>query len=71
MTARWHLGPITGWSFWWLLFTSPEVLIFLFFMHLKGSDNLIWLVVGASLFWLIILFVLLLNDYVTRHLGVL
>jgi Na+-translocating ferredoxin:NAD+ oxidoreductase RnfD subunit len=32
MTARWHLGPITGWSFWWLLVTSPEVLIFLFFM---------------------------------------
>src|SRR4029078_2037734 len=32
MTARWHLGPITGWSFWWLLLTSPEFLIFLFFM---------------------------------------
>src|SRR6478672_7546718 len=32
MTARWHLGPITGLSFWWLLVTSPEVLIFLFFM---------------------------------------
>ncbi len=32
MTARWHLGPITGWSFWWLLVTSPEILIFLFFM---------------------------------------
>jgi len=32
MTARWHLGPITGGSFWWLLVTSPEILIFLFFM---------------------------------------
>src|SRR5512133_3650761 len=32
MTARWHLGPITGSSFWWLLVTSPEILIFLFFM---------------------------------------
>ena len=32
MTARWHLGPITGWSFWWLLVTSPEILVFLFFM---------------------------------------
>jgi Na+-translocating ferredoxin:NAD+ oxidoreductase RnfD subunit len=32
MTARWHLGPISGWSFWWLLVTSPEILIFLFFM---------------------------------------
>ncbi len=32
MTARWHLGPISGLSFWWLLVTSPEVLVFLFFM---------------------------------------
>ncbi len=32
ITARWHLGPISGWAFWWLLVTSPEVLIFLFFM---------------------------------------
>src|SRR5437868_2051348 len=32
MTARWHLGPITGAYFWWVLVTSPEVLVFLFFM---------------------------------------
>jgi len=32
MTARWHLGPISGWDFWWLLVSSPEILIFLFFM---------------------------------------
>jgi len=32
MSARWHVGPITGWDFWWLLVTSPEILIFLFFM---------------------------------------
>ena len=32
MTARWHLGPIEGLSFWWVLVTSPEVLVFFFFM---------------------------------------
>jgi len=32
MTARWHLGPISGFRFWWVLVTSPEVLVFLFFM---------------------------------------
>ncbi|HEY8724531.1 MAG TPA: FG-GAP-like repeat-containing protein [Gaiellaceae bacterium] len=32
MVARWHLGPITGPYFWWSLLTSPEVLVFLFFM---------------------------------------
>src|SRR5581483_5139772 len=32
MTARWHLGPVTGRYFWWVLITSPEILVFLFFM---------------------------------------
>jgi Na+-translocating ferredoxin:NAD+ oxidoreductase RnfD subunit len=32
MSARWHLGPITGAYFWWTLVTSPEILVFLFFM---------------------------------------
>ena len=32
MTARWHLGPIARPDLWWLLVTSPEVLVFLFFM---------------------------------------
>ena len=32
MTARWHFGPITGWAFWSTLVTSPEVLLFMFFM---------------------------------------
>ena len=32
MTAAWHLGPIHGLDLWWLLVTSPEVLVFLFFM---------------------------------------
>jgi Na+-translocating ferredoxin:NAD+ oxidoreductase RnfD subunit len=32
MTARWHLGEITGDFFWRALVFSPEVLVFLFFM---------------------------------------
>ena len=32
VTARWHLGPVTGDYFWWVLVTSPEMLVFLFFM---------------------------------------
>jgi len=32
MTARWHLGPIVDANFWWVLLSSPEVLVFLFFM---------------------------------------
>lgn len=32
MDARWHVGPVTDWSFWWVVVTSPEVLVFVFFM---------------------------------------
>ena len=32
MRAAWHLGPIGGLDLWWLLVTSPEILVFLFFM---------------------------------------
>jgi hypothetical protein len=32
MTAAWHVGPMTGWELWRTLVTSPEILVFLFFM---------------------------------------
>ena len=32
MTARWHAGALTGSYYWWVLVTSPEILVFLFFM---------------------------------------
>ena len=32
MNASWHVGPITGWELWRVLVTSPEILVFLFFM---------------------------------------
>ena len=32
MTAAWALQPVCGTSFWWVIASSPEVLIFLFFM---------------------------------------
>ena len=32
MTARWSFEPVCGAHFWWVIVTSPEMLIFLFFM---------------------------------------
>ena len=32
MTARWHVGSVCGRPLWWVLVTSPEILVFLFFM---------------------------------------
>ncbi len=44
-------------------------LVVLFFMHLRYSSRLIWIVAGASIFWLGILLVLLMSDYVARGWG--
>lgn len=41
-------------------------LVVLFFMHMKYSSRLTWVVGGAALFWLGILLVLILSDYATR-----
>ena len=32
ITTQWSLTPISGLHYWWILVTSPETLIFLFFM---------------------------------------
>ncbi len=41
-------------------------LVGLFFMHLKYGSRLTWIFVGASLFWLAILLLLILSDYGSR-----
>src|SRR5688572_3678904 len=50
--------------------TIKAVLVILYFMHVKYSTRLTWVVVIASFFWLGILFVLTLTDYLTRRYGV-
>jgi hypothetical protein len=32
MIARWAFSPVCGAHFWWIIVTSPEILIFMFFM---------------------------------------
>ena len=45
------------------------MIVVLYFMHVKYSTRLIKLTVVAGLYWLGILLVLTLNDYLTRGLG--
>ena len=42
-------------------------LVVLFFMHVKYSTRLTWVVVTGSVFWLGILLTLTFSDYLTRH----
>ena len=41
-------------------------LVVLFFMHVKYSTRLTWVVVAGSIFWLGILLALTMGDYLTR-----
>ncbi|MFB3854822.1 MAG: cytochrome C oxidase subunit IV family protein [Vicinamibacterales bacterium] len=41
-------------------------LVVLYFMHARYSPKLVWVVAVASVFWLGILLVLSLSDYLTR-----
>jgi cytochrome c oxidase subunit 4 len=41
-------------------------IVVLFFMHVKYSTRLTWIVVLGSVFWLGILLALTFNDYLTR-----
>ena len=41
-------------------------LVVLYFMHVRYSSKLIWVIFASALFWLAILFALTFSDYWTR-----
>lgn len=41
-------------------------LVVLYFMHVRYSSRLTWVIVGSGLFWLGIMFALTLSDYLSR-----
>jgi cytochrome c oxidase subunit IV len=57
-----HLNPYIALT----IAIVKATLVVLFFMHVKYSTRLTWVVVLASIFWLGIMFVLTMGDYLTR-----
>lgn len=45
---------------------TKATLVVLFFMHVRYSSRLTWVVVVSGFFWLAIMFLFTLSDYVTR-----
>lgn len=45
---------------------TKATLVVLYFMHVRYSSRLIWVIVASALFWMAILFSLTLSDYFTR-----
>jgi len=46
--------------------TIKATFVVLYFMHVRYSGRLIWVVIGSALFWLAIMFALTISDYSSR-----
>lgn len=46
--------------------TIKAVLIIMYFMHVRYSPRLIWLIAGAAFFWVLIMMGFTFSDYLTR-----
>ncbi len=45
---------------------TKATFVVLYFMHVRYSSRLVWVIVASGLFWLAILFALTFSDYLTR-----
>jgi cytochrome c oxidase subunit 4 len=59
------LGPMNNVLMLGIAMTKA-LLVILFFMHVRWSTRLTWVVVASGFFWLLILFCLTMMDYLTR-----
>ena len=46
--------------------TIKATFVVLYFMHVRYSSRLIWVIMAAALFWMAILFAFTFSDYLTR-----
>ena len=46
---------------------TKATFVVLYFMHVRYSIRLVWVIVASALFWMAILFALTFSDYWTRH----
>jgi len=49
-----------------LIACTKAALVVLFFMHVRWSSRLTWVIAASGFFWLLILFGLTMQDYLTR-----
>jgi cytochrome c oxidase subunit IV len=63
--AFFDLGPLNTIAALTIAVFKATIVV-LFFMHVKYSTRLTWLVVTGSVFWLFIMLALTMSDYLTR-----
>ena len=63
--ARVDLGPLNNLVMLAIACTKATLVV-LFFMHVRWSTRLTWVVAMSGFFWLLILFGMGMSDYLTR-----
>src|SRR4030095_15659184 len=58
----WRLNTIVALT----IATIKATFVVLYFMHVRYSSRLIWVIMAAALFWMAILFAFTFSDYKTR-----
>ena len=58
----WQLNTIVAMT----IAIAKATFVVLYFMHVRYSGRLVWLVIGSALFWLGIMFALTISDYSSR-----
>jgi cytochrome c oxidase subunit IV len=65
IVARFDLGPFNN-IVMLTVACAKALLVVLFFMHVRWSSRLTWVVAGSGFFWLLIMFSLTMTDYLSR-----
>jgi cytochrome c oxidase subunit IV len=58
----WRLNTVVALT----IATIKATFVVLFFMHVRYSTRLIWVILASALFWMAILFAFTFSDYLTR-----
>lgn len=58
----WQLNTIIALT----IATTKATFVVLYFMHVRYSTRLVWVILSSALFWMAIMFALTFSDYKTR-----
>lgn len=58
----WYFNTIVAMT----IAVTKATFVVLYFMHVRYSIRLVWVIVASALFWLVIMFALTFSDYWTR-----
>jgi cytochrome c oxidase subunit 4 len=65
VVARFDLGALNN-LMMLTIACGKALLVILFFMHVRWSSRLTWVIAASGFFWLLILFGITMSDYMSR-----